>query len=98
MSDNYQDTINGLIDVREALLTDLSTTVAELAALPAVANFSESGDGGSETIDSVGLRRQLMDEIREKGEQIREMSKTIASLEAGIVVTRIPRGGAAWQL
>jgi hypothetical protein len=64
-----------------------------LAALKPVANFSESGDGGSEMIDSVGLRRQLMDEIREKGEQVKDLSVTIAMLQAGVGKVRIRVNG-----
>ena len=93
MSDDYQSTIANLITVRDTLVTDLSATAADLAALVPVADFSESGDGGGESIDSVGLRRQLMDEIREKGQQIKELSITIASLQGGMGRVRIPVNG-----
>jgi hypothetical protein len=93
MSDDYRSTIASLITVRDNLLTQISSTAASLAAIPAVPNYSESGDGGSEMIDTVGLRAQLMNEIRELSQQVKEISITIASLQAGFGVLRVHVNG-----
>lgn len=97
MSDDYTTIIASLETTRDSIAADLANTATELAELVAVPNFSESGDGGSESIDSVGLRRQLMDEIKEKGELVRQLSITIASLQPGIGIKRIPRGCRLWR-
>lgn len=89
MSEDYQSIISTLETTRDTLAADLAATATDLAALIAIPNFSESGEGGSESIDNPGLRRQLMDEIKQKGEQIREISRTMAALQGGFQQKRI---------
>lgn len=96
MSDDYLSTIANLETARDALATAIGSLASQLASQPIVPSFSESGDGGSESIDTPGMRAQLVAEITEKGKQIRELSVTIASLQAGINVKRIGRCRRFW--
>ena len=93
MSDDYRTIIASLETTRDTVATDLAATAAELAALPVVASLNEGGDGGSESIDVPGLRRQLMSEMTEKQKLVNELSLTIAKLQPGFFVKRIPACG-----
>jgi len=93
VSDDYSAVITNLELARDTIALDLGAAAAALAALSVVPNFAESGDGGTETIDVPGQRRQLVEEISEKGRQIRELSVTIASLQAGLSSTRLRVNG-----
>lgn len=96
--DDYGTIISSLEATRDIVAADLAVTAAELAALPAVASLSEGGDGGTESIDVPGLRAQLMSEITEKSKVINELSMTIAKLQPGFSVKRIPSRGGGMRL
>lgn len=89
MSDDYQSTIASLELARDIIASEMATIAQDLANVPVVPTYSESGDGGSESIDVAGLRRQLTDEMSAKAEQVKQISITIASLSSGINVMRL---------
>lgn len=93
MADDYGSIISSLETTRDTVAADLAATAAELAALPAVAPFNEGGDGGTESIDVVGLRRQLMSEMTDKQKLIDQLTMSIAKYQAGFSMRRIPSCG-----
>ena len=91
--DDYRTAIASLITSRDQIIANLNSLAVSLAAIPVVPNFTENGDGGSETIDNVGLRQEIMSEIQKHSEMLKQLNINIASLEAGICSTRIAVSG-----